>query len=331
MHRVDHKIIRQKAVEIFQSEGLNKSQSNTVVDGLIWSSLRGIDSHGVNLIEHYFKEICSGRINKNPSYQITKSSNNIFTMDADDSFGISASEHACKFLVDKMKDKGVGCIFVINSSHCGALSNAVKFISNSGMVGLGMTHATAKMKTPNNSSAFVGNNPLCVMIKGKKNNFCFDSANSTTSFNEIRRNIGIKNIVPDGSGFNKYGNPTNIASEISFLNPIGDYKGIGLAMVIDLFCGVFTGMPSGNNVSAMFGENLSEKRKLGHFFLAFDIKKFPSKSIHEDVDKYINSFHKNSQNDVLHPGEKEEKSYKNNLKNGIIISDQLQEFLQIKK
>ena len=146
MERVDHKIIKAKAIEIFRSEGLSVFQSETVVEGLIWSSLRGIESHGVNLIEHYYNEICSGRINKNPSYQITNSSNNIFVLDADDSFGISASEHACKFLVNEIEDKGVCCVFVINSSHCGALSNAVKYISNSGLVGLGMTHATAKMK-----------------------------------------------------------------------------------------------------------------------------------------------------------------------------------------
>jgi len=192
-----------------------------------------------------------------------------------------------------------------------------------------MTHATPKMKTPNNKSAFVGNNPLCVMVNGNEKNFCFDSANSTTSMNEIRRNIGLENKVPDGSGFDINGNPTNIASEISFLNPIGDYKGLGLSMVVDLFCGVFSGMPSGSNVSAMFGEDLSKKRKLGHFFMAFDVKKFHIKSISQEVDKYIKSFHMNSKN-VYHPGEKEENNYKNNLKNGIIISSQLKEFLKIK-
>ena len=167
MKKFDYKIIKDKAIEIFQKEGLNKNQSEIVVDGLIWSSLRGIDSHGVNLFEHYLKEIRSGRINKNPSYKINKSTNNLYVMDADDSFGISASKYACEFLVQKIENNGVVCIFILNSSHCGALSNAVKNISNSGFVGLGMTHATAKMKTPNNSSAFVGNNPICLMVNGK--------------------------------------------------------------------------------------------------------------------------------------------------------------------
>ena len=38
MERVDHEIIKTKAVEVFQSEGLDKFQSETVVEGLIWST-----------------------------------------------------------------------------------------------------------------------------------------------------------------------------------------------------------------------------------------------------------------------------------------------------
>lgn len=328
MQRVNYKIIREKALKVFQKEGLDKIQSESTIDGLIWTSLRGIESHGINLLEHYVKEIRSGRINTKPSYKITNSSNNLFIMDADDSFGISAAEYACKFLTNKIEEKGVVCIFVINSSHCGALSNAVRNISDLGFVGLGMTHATAKMKTPNNNSAFVGNNPICLMVNGIENNFCFDSANSTTSFNEIRRNIAIDNKVPYGSGFDQKGNLTTVASDILFLNPIGDYKGLGLSMIVDLFCGVFTGMPSGINVSSMFGEKLSHKRKLGHFFMAFNTKKFYAENVALQVEKYIKSFHAHSNKKIFHPGQKEEINFKINIEKGILVSDKLREFLK---
>ena len=45
---------------------VNKDSVNHVVNSLVETSLRGVDSHGINLFPHYCRAIRSGRINKNP-------------------------------------------------------------------------------------------------------------------------------------------------------------------------------------------------------------------------------------------------------------------------
>lgn len=45
-------------------------------------------------------------------------------------------------------------------------------------------------------------------------------------------------------------------------------------MMVDILCAVFSGMPNGNNVSKMFGDPMSKKRELGHFFCAIRIDAF---------------------------------------------------------
>jgi LDH2 family malate/lactate/ureidoglycolate dehydrogenase len=58
------------------------------------------------------------------------------------------------------------------------------------------------------------------------------------------------------------------------LMPIGDYKGFGLSLMVEIMCGLLAGMPVGRDVSSMFEAPLSEKRYLGHFFGAIRIDAF---------------------------------------------------------
>ena len=56
--------------------------------------------------------------------------------------------------------------------------------------------------------------------------------------------------------------------------PIGDYKGYGWAMMVDILCGLLTGMPAGRSISKMFVDPMSQKRYLGQFYGAIKIGSF---------------------------------------------------------
>ena len=43
-----------------------------VAEGLIQTSVRGVDSHGVRLLGHYLEGVKGGRINPNPDYKFKK-------------------------------------------------------------------------------------------------------------------------------------------------------------------------------------------------------------------------------------------------------------------
>jgi ureidoglycolate dehydrogenase (NAD+) len=60
---------------------------------------------------------------------------------------------------------------------------------------------------------------------------------------------------------------------IAGLHPIAGPKGSGLAMVIDIFSSILSGMPWGPHVNAMYGD-LENPRKLGHFVMALDVNRF---------------------------------------------------------
>jgi ureidoglycolate dehydrogenase (NAD+) len=79
--------------------------------------------------------------------------------------------------------------------------------------------------------------------------------------------------IPPDWGFDAAGEPTTDPHAIAGLHPIAGPKGSGLAMVIDIFCSILSGMPWGPHINAMYGE-LDAPRQLGHFVLALDVRRW---------------------------------------------------------
>jgi ureidoglycolate dehydrogenase (NAD+) len=80
--------------------------------------------------------------------------------------------------------------------------------------------------------------------------------------------------LPALCGADEDGNETRVPGEVVQLLPIGDYKGFGIAMILDILCGLLSGMPAGENISDMFNDPLSQKRLLGQFYGALRIDVF---------------------------------------------------------
>ena len=64
--------IRTFIYKILIKEKVNEFSANAVADGLVHASLRGVDSHGIRLLPHYFDSAISGRKNPKPKFEISK-------------------------------------------------------------------------------------------------------------------------------------------------------------------------------------------------------------------------------------------------------------------
>jgi len=59
------------------------------------------------------------------------------------------------------------------------------------------------------------------------------------------------------------------------------YKGAGLASMIEVLCAVMTGSPYCAQLPAMKGPDFSTPRRMGHFFLAIDYRRFVAAPLYE--------------------------------------------------
>lgn len=280
-NRVRADSLRQRAWEVFRRVGVREVIANDVIEGLLWASLRGIDSHGIRLLPHYVEGVTGGRLNPQPTMRFEQTAAATGTLDADHTFGHAAGVEAMNRAIDLAQGSGIGALSVRNSSHCGALSYFAHLAAEQDMIGMVFTHATARVKTPGSSRAFFGNNPICLVAPMRDEEpFCFDAATTAITFNAVKAAAAAGEDLPPGLVADAEGNETTDPSMAEQLLPIGDYKGFGLSMMVDILCAVLSGMPNGNRVSKMFGDPMSKKRELGHFFCALRIDAF------RDVDDF---------------------------------------------
>lgn len=254
---------------------VNKLVAENIATSLAQTSLRGIDSHGINLLHHYINAFEGGRLNKNPDFKLSNLNFSTATLDADHSCGIHAGVEAMTYACRLAEVHGLGAVSVKNSSHFAAASIYSLIAANRNMIGLSFTNADSLMKNSGSDKIYFGTNPICVAapVEGEEP-FCLDMATSKYNWNKLKNREKNGEYLPDDVAVGEFGEIVHDPKEAIGLLPIGDYKGFGLAMVVDILCALLSGMKTSNELSPMYDSPLGEKRDMGHFFVAIDISAF---------------------------------------------------------
>lgn len=260
--------------KVLQKAEVNEESIRHVTASLIQTSLRGVDSHGINLFPHYCKVISTARINRAPEFKIKTPAPAAMIVDADHGFGHHAGHFAMIKAVELARKNGIGAVSVKNSTHFGAAAYYGLAAAELDCIGLAFTNADSLAKAHVSKEAYFGTNPICFTapMLGEQP-FCLDMATTQVSFNKIKNYRRNSEPLPDDWGYDSEGVITRDPFKVKTLAPIGSYKGYGLSMMVEILCGLLAGGPFGRDLLAMYVE-LDKKRFISHFFCAIDISKF---------------------------------------------------------
>ena len=270
MKLVDYKNLSTLTHALLKKVGLDDFSVEAVANGLCDASLRGVDSHGINLLPHYLASALSGRKNPKPNFQIVSKYPAFVTLDADNAFGLAAGKKAMEYGMDMADKYGLCAIAVKNSSHAGAIGSTCLRAAREGYMAFGFTNADSLSLTHGGERPFFGTNPVCFCCpREDEEPFCLDMATTKISWNKLKnaRRDGTKldeHLAADSAG-ESVTDPNLAAS----LFPMGDYKGFGLAAVVEILCSITTGMPYGRSIPSMFEAPMDEQRKIGQFYIVF--------------------------------------------------------------
>ena len=276
IYRLEHNILKSEMTAALDRRGVEAQSVADVTAALIETSLRGVDSHGINLFPHYCRAVDSGRINKQPRLNMVRKTVSAGVLDADHGFGHRAGHAAMDIAVEMAGETGIGAVAVRNSSHFAAAGYYGMMAARCGHIGLAFTNADALVKAHGSPISFFGTNPICIAAPmADEAPFCLDMATSQISWNKILGYRRSGQPLEPNWAFNEYGGSTESADAARSLAPAGQYKGFGLGMAIEILCGLLTGGPVARELIAMY-ENLPERRHISHFFIALNIESFVS-------------------------------------------------------
>jgi LDH2 family malate/lactate/ureidoglycolate dehydrogenase len=175
---------------------------------------------------------------------------------------------------------------VRHSRHNGAAAAYAMMAASQDLIGFASTGVIPLMAPPGGLLPTHGNNPLCfAMPSGSEPMFVHDMATSEKAWGNVLNYRREGKRMPLGWALDGEGNPTEDPDAAASLVAIGDrgIKGFGLAVALDILCGVMTGA----NFARRFDPDRLDE-DVGHFFFAMDPGLFmPIEEFKERIDETL--------------------------------------------
>ena len=329
--KINH--LKKTIKKIFISHKLSKEHASICADALINAELVGAPSHGLSRLKMYCDRIKKKVINPKPKIRIKKISQSISHIDANNSIGFVAADIAVKSAINNAKRTGFGLVAVKNSGHYGLSGYYAEQAVKKNLIVMVFTSAPPAVAPHGALKSLFGTNPICFGTPtGSKIPFILDTSISMINRGKIRVAAREGGKIPEGVALDKYGKPTTDPKKAleGVQLPIAGFRGSGLAWMVDILSGVFTGGNHAGRVKDPFTD-FSGPQNIGHLFFVMKPNLFVGNSFNKRIKDNIKTIKKLPKikgiKEILYPGQNKYNRYKNNLKKEIKITKNVLEDL----
>jgi LDH2 family malate/lactate/ureidoglycolate dehydrogenase len=271
---IAHAALRGFVQRLMEAGGANARSAWLVADSLVAANLRGVDSHGVQLLPFYIERMKTGLMHPSNEGRVVAESGSCLVYDGENGIGQAISETCCGHAIRLAKVHGVGAVTVRESNHFGAAAYWAQRMASEGMIGLVMCNASPLVAPWQGKDRRFGTNPICMAVPGERL-WLLDMATTTVALNKVFKADAVgQKTIPLGWAMDADGNPTTDtkAALAGSPLPLGGYKGSGLAMLAEVLCAVLSGGAMSLELGGLRVEG--KPMRVGQFFLALEIERF---------------------------------------------------------
>lgn len=244
----------------------------------MWTSLRGVDSHGIARVPVYVERLRAGVLNRDPRPTVVRRDGAIAVVDGDHGPGQVAAVLATDLSIELAREHGAGVVAVRRSGHYGAAAFYAMRAAAAGLIGMSMTNTEPLVIPYGGVEPALGTNPIAFAAPTADGIFNLDMATSQVAINRIVNARDEGRPIPEGWGVDERGEPTTDPVAAVSGVPLGGYKGYGLALMVEVLCGVLSGSGVRHGVGVLYSGGEVEQNT-GHFHLAID----PERTVGRDA------------------------------------------------
>ncbi|MEM1923425.1 MAG: Ldh family oxidoreductase [Nitrososphaerota archaeon] len=321
--RFSHKDMFNFCRNCFIRVGVPESEAELVSDHLVSASLRGVDSHGVIRVPYYVEGVERGFLRPGSVVRVLREGPSWGLIDCGMGLGIVGAARASAMVVEKSLSSGVAVIGAVNLGHVGMLAYYTQMLAEKGLIGIAMVNGVAEMAPWGGRGKVFGTNPVSMGIPRRDAPpILIDMATSAVAKFKIHLAAARGELLPEGAALDAEGRPTRdpAAALKGCLLPFGGYKGYALALFIELMASSLIGAPKsvdvkdhpsqqGGFLAAAVNPEIFGDR--GQFLMRVEETIKAVKSV-----KPISGVE-----EVLLPGELEERIYKERLAKGVPLDE----------
>jgi ureidoglycolate dehydrogenase (NAD+) len=240
-----------------------------VAGSLVWTSLRGTDSHGIARLPIYVERLRGGVLNPRSRPSVVHRDGSVALVDGDQGPGQVAAVFATDLSIELAREHGAGVVAVRRSAHFGAAAYYAMRAAGQGLVAMAMTNTEPLVIPYGGAEPALGTNPICLAAPAGDGIFNLDMATSQVAMNRVWNARDEGRPIPEGWGVDADGRTTTDAAAVVSGMPLGGYKGYGLALMVEVLCGVLAGAGVRHGVGELYGDG-SGPQDTGHFHFALD-------------------------------------------------------------
>src|SRR5579864_5335251 len=313
---------------LLKAAGASDEEASAVASGCVNANLAGHDSHGIIAIPTYIDRIKAGHIVPGAKWTIVQESPTTTVIDGHWGFGFHVNAKAMELTIAKAKTANVAACTVFRQSHVGRLAHYPMMAMREGMIGI----ATADSgRSPKHVAPFggrearLGTNPIAIAVPSDlAAPFYLDMATSAVAAGKIQLAVARGESIPQGWIIDAEGRHSTDPKDYrkgGALLPLGGtegYKGSGLAAMVEVLCGLLTGLG--------FGVEPTGRHNDGCFMAVFNVAAFrPLDKFKQEVGEFARYLKSTPPSEgsqgVFYPGEIEFLREQQRHRNGIEIED----------
>ena len=336
-HHLSYEALRNFCIEVFKGYKFTEEESVQITDVLLAADLSGIESHGVQRLIRYHKEITSGLVKIDAKPEVVFETPLSAVIEGNDAMGQVLSVDAMNLAIEKAKKSGFGMVTVRNSNHYGIAGYYTKLAAEQGLIGMCMTNTEAIMVPTFGRQAMLGTNPIAFAMPAEPTIYSFDAATTVVPRGKLEVYVKRGNGLPIGWALDENGHDSDDADRVlkniiaktgGGILPLGGsgemtsgYKGYGFAMLCEIATAILSGGTTSNYIYKTPG-----RANIAHCFIALDHGMFgDKKEIEAAFSKYLQEIRDSAkaegQDRIFIHGEKEAEAKARVLSEGVYLND----------
>ena len=313
--------LRELATAVLVTAGTPADSARTVATSLVLANLMGHDSHGVRRLVRYVAEVHDGRIDPTARPETEQVRPGAVVVHGRRAFGQLSAGRAVQALRDL--DAGAGVAVLRECNHIGRVGEYVAALAEHDMIALAFGNTNPAVAPYGGRERRLGTNPLAWAAPRERGRppIVMDWASSVVAEGKLGHARDRGEPVAEGLIRDAEGRPSTDPNDFyagGVLLPIGNHKGYGLSMMIELVGGVL----GGAGIASMAGYT----GDFGTVLLAFPIDAFqPPDEFRARAEEFCRHLTATKPaegfDEVLVPGEPEERSRAARERAGIPVPD----------
>lgn len=262
--------------------GTKSHHAQSLAEVLVEGDHRGHYSHGLNRMDMYVKDIKDGICAKDGEPVVEKETVATALVEGKNLLGPVVGNFCMNLALNKAKEAGIGWVVAKGSNHYGIAGYYSMQALKENMIGMSFTNTSPLVVPTRGKECTLGTNPISVAAPASNgDSFVLDMATSAVALGKVELHDRRKEEIPIGWGLDIDGKMTSDPARVldgGGLVPIGGseatggYKGYGLGMMVEVFCGILAGAEYSNRIRTW--KNTTKVANLGQCFVAINPDSF---------------------------------------------------------